>query len=72
MKEKIFALIENTLELEAGTINENTMIEDVKGWDSLAHVLIIGALESELNISIPLDEAVEMTSVAELLEKAGL
>ncbi len=72
MKEKIFALIENTLELEAGTINENTMIEDVKGWGSLAHVLIIGALESELNISIPLDEAVEMTSVAELLEKAGL
>lgn len=72
MKEKIFALIENTLELEAGTINENTMIEDVKGWDSLAHVLIIGALESELGISIPLDEAVEMTSVAELLEKAGL
>lgn len=72
MKEKIFALIENTLELEAGTINENTMIEDVKGWDSLAHVLIIGALESELGISIPLEEAVELTSVAELLKKAGL
>ena len=72
MKEKIFALIENTLELEAGTINENTVIEDVEGWDSLAHVLIIGALESELGISIPLEEAVELTSVAELLKKAGL
>lgn len=72
MREKIIELIENTLNLEHGTITENTKIEDVEGWDSLAHVLIIGSLESELGISIPLDEAVELTSVSELFEKAGV
>ena len=72
MREKIIELIENTLNLEHGTINENTKIEEVEGWDSLAHVLIIGSLESELGISIPLDEAVELTSVSELFEKAGV
>lgn len=72
MREKIIALIESTLNLEAGTINESTKIEEVEGWDSLAHVLIIGELESNLGISIPLDEAVEITSMEELFEKAGV
>ena len=72
MRDKIIEVIESTLELPAGTIKEDTKIEDVEGSDSLAHVLIIGALESDLGISIPLDEAIEITSVAELFEKAGV
>lgn len=72
MRDKIIALIERTLSLNAGTINYNTKIDEVDGWDSLAHVLIIGELESKLGISIPLDEAIEITSVAELFEKAGV
>lgn len=72
MKEKIIALIESTLGKATGTINENTKIDEVDGWDSLAHVLIIGELESQLSISIPLDEAIEITSVSDLFEKAGI
>ena len=70
MKEKIIALIEEILKVPAGTITEDTMIADVEQWDSLAHVLIIGELESRLGISIPLDEAIELTGMKELLEKA--
>ena len=47
------------------------MIADVEEWDSLAHVMIIGELEG-IGVSIPLEEAVEITSVAELFEKAGI
>ena len=72
MREKIISSIESTLNLEPRLINEDTKIEDVEGWDSLAHVLIIGELESSLGISIPLDEAIEITSVGELFEKAGV
>ena len=72
MREKIIALIEKTLNLNEGTLGEETRIEDVDGWDSLAHVLIIGDLESSLGISIPLDEAIEITTVGELFEKAGV
>jgi acyl carrier protein len=46
-------------------------MEDVEEWDSLMHVMIIGELESRLGISIPLEEAAEMESVREILEKAG-
>ena len=59
MKEKIIKLIEDVLKVPAGTITEDTMIEDVEQWDSLAHVMIIGQLEEELGVSIPLDEAID-------------
>lgn len=72
MKEKIIALIEEVLNVPAGTITETTLMEDVEEWDSLAHVMLIGELEGRLGIRIPLEEAIELTGVAELLEKAGV
>ena len=72
MRERIIALIEDRLNLPKGSIDEDTKIEEVEGWDSLAHVLIIGELESNLGISIPLDEAIDITTVRELFEKAGV
>lgn len=71
MKEKIILLIEDILKVPSGTITEDTIIEDVEQWDSLAHVMIIGELEEQLKITIPLDEAIEISSMKELLEKAG-
>ena len=71
MKEKIISLIEEALNLPAGSITVDTMITDVEEWDSLAHVMIIGELEEKLGISISLDEAIEVMGVRDLLEKAG-
>ena len=70
-KEQIIALIEKALNVPAGTITEYTMIADIEEWDSLAHVMIIGELEEKLGISVPLEDAVELTGVRELLEKCG-
>ena len=72
MKEKIIALMEEIFQVPAGTVTEQTTADDLEEWDSLAHVMLIDALSSELGISIPLDEAVELFSVAEIFEKAGL
>ncbi len=71
MQEKIIALMEEVLQVPEGTVTRDTRIEDVEQWDSLAQVMIIGELEERLGIVIPLEEAVEITSVRELLEKAG-
>lgn len=72
MREKIIALIEEVLMVPAGTITEDTVMEDVEEWDSLAHVMIIGELEEKLGISISLDEAIEITSVKDIFDKAGV
>lgn len=71
MQEKIIALIEELLKVPAGTVTIDTRIEDVEEWDSLMHVMIIGELEERLGVVIALDDAVELTGVRELLEKAG-
>ena len=71
MKIKILELIEEVLQVPAGTVTEDTVMEDLEEWDSLAHVMIIGQLE-ELGISIDLEDAAEITSVREILEMAGL
>ncbi|MBO4290836.1 MAG: acyl carrier protein [Lachnospiraceae bacterium] len=68
MKEKIIALIEEVLQVPAGTVNEATMAEELDEWDSLAQVMMIGELESRLGISIPLDEAMEIKGVADILK----
>ena len=68
MKEKIIALITEVLMVPEGTVTEATLMEDLEEWDSLAHVMIIGELEEKLGISIPLDEAVELTGVADILK----
>ena len=71
IQDEIIAVIEELLKVPAGTITIDTQIADVEEWDSLAHVMLIGELESRSDISIPLDDAIELTSVKELLEKAG-
>ena len=71
MQEQIIKIIEDILKLQPGSINRDTKIEDIEAWDSLAHVMIIGAIEEELKVLIPLDVAVELESVEQLLEAAG-
>ena len=50
----------------------DTTMDDLEEWDSLAHVMLIGELEEKLGIEIDLDEAAEITTVREILEKAGV
>lgn len=69
MERKIIELIEEVVGVPAGTITEDTLIEDIEEWDSLAHVMLIGELEERLGISIPVEDAIELTGVRELLEK---
>ena len=39
-------------------------IENVKGWDSMAHVGLILALQQEFDVSISPAEAIELTDIA--------
>ena len=72
MIEEVLELITQILQVEQGFITIDTKIDDVEQWDSLAHVMIIGELEDKMGIKIALDDAIELKSVSELLEKAGI
>lgn len=61
-------------------LNENADVTEVRRgtephWDSLAHVLLVAAIESEFNVSLDAAEMLQLTSykVAEgLLQAKGL
>lgn len=72
MKKEILALMAEVLQVPEDMITEDTRMDDLEEWDSLAHVMLIGELESQLGISLSVDEAVEITSVKELLELCGV
>ena len=79
--EKAIAELRKTggvLEVPAASIGEDSSTDTVPGWDSLRHMNLILALEEEFSVTIPDDEAGNLTSyplirlvIAELLEAAG-
>lgn len=70
MTEKIIQIVAEILNMDTAALNENTKIEEVEKWDSLAHVMIIEAIENKLGKSIPIDKAMDITSMKELIEAA--
>ena len=62
MKEKILRLIEEILQVPEGRVTENTLMEELEEWDSVAQVMIIGELESRLGVRVDLEAAMEMST----------
>lgn len=69
VKEKIISIITEILQVQEGVVTEETRMEELEEWDSLAQVLIIGELEARLGLAIPLEDAMEMTGVRDFLER---
>ena len=45
-------------------LTDDLSIDTVEGWDSMAHVALIMALQKEFNITITPAQAIELTDVA--------
>ncbi len=64
---KIFEIIKNTFPNSTKNINTNTTANDVDEWDSLGHIMLIQAIETEFNIQFNLDELLEFNSVGDII-----
>jgi acyl carrier protein len=53
---------------EIGKFTEDLSIDSVPGWDSMAHVGLILALQKEFGVSIPPIDALELTSVKNIIK----
>ena len=49
-------------------VSDTTSAVDIEGWDSLAHINILAAVQDEFKISFDLDEIVVMNNVGEMLD----
>ena len=50
------------LEIPADSIGEETSMDTVEAWDSIKHMNLVLALEDEFGVSIPDEDAANITS----------
>jgi len=50
------------LRVPVESIGEDTSMDTVKGWDSLRHMNLVLAIEEEFKVSIPDEDAANITS----------
>ncbi len=66
--EKLREIISEAVDNEELVITDTTVATDVKGWDSLAQVLIIGELQNELGVRFTSSEISGYANVGELVD----
>ena len=66
-KQEIFQLISQTLKVSPDIITEELAMGDIEQWDSLAHVNLLASVEKQFNITLDIDQALEIESVEDVI-----
>jgi acyl carrier protein len=66
-KARIIAIIAEAAGTAPDQICENSQLDEIPGWSSLAHLMVLSTLMEELQIDIPIEKALTITSVADFL-----
>lgn len=61
---KLKSVIATVLEIEPTEIDENSSMDTIEAWDSIKHMDLILSLEEEFGVSVPDEEAGDLTSYA--------
>ena len=68
---KIHVIFKKVFENDRLEITKETGNNDIDGWNSLSHALLIEALEKEFNITFEFDEVLNMHNVGEIYQTLG-
>lgn len=66
MREQLNKIFQQAFGVE--TIEDSMAIENVEGWDSMAHVGLIMELQKVFKVSISPVDAIELTSVEKIIK----
>lgn len=61
-EEDIKNVMNAILDVDVNTIDENSSMDNVENWDSIGHMNLVLALEDRFEITIPDEEAGNITS----------
>lgn len=61
-EDKLKQVVADVLEVDVATIDADFSMDTVEAWDSLRHMTLVLAIEDAFGISIPDDEAGNITS----------
>jgi acyl carrier protein len=63
LRTRLYATIETTLGVAPGTVNDESSPESIASWDSLNHLNLVMAVESEFGISLTPQDVIDMRNV---------
>jgi len=67
--ERLNGVVSDTLDLDTVSLQPSTTAADVDGWDSLAHIQIIVAIERSFGIRLRVGEMASIANVGELVSR---
>lgn len=68
MLEKLLPIFRNVFDDDELLIDETTTASDVDGWDSLAHIRLIVAIEKSFNLHFSAAEISDVENVGQMAE----
>lgn len=68
LAKQVRKIIAETFNIDEGEIANETTADDVDGWDSLAHTILMVRLQRNLNLTIPETLAANSETVGALIE----
>lgn len=75
MEEKIKQIVSSVLNISQADINDQTAMANIPVWDSLMHLSLVEALESNFSMRFTIEEITQLTSykkIKEILAAKGL
>jgi acyl carrier protein len=67
-KDDVKALVANTLGVAIDQIQDELAVGDIPEWDSLAHMRIITALETDLGVVLDIEQTLDIEDVDDIVE----
>lgn len=68
---QFFRLLDDLLELDAGTFKSDTVLASIPQWDSLALIGFIALLDQHFGLSVPAVKILECRTAGDLAKLAG-
>lgn len=69
--ERISPIFREYFEDDSLTLADTTTAGDVEGWDSLAHISLVVAIEKEFGIQLGVKHSTNLKNVGELVDAIG-
>lgn len=66
--ERLNEVFRDVFDDDSITVNESTTAEDIEDWDSLNHITLIDAVESEFGVRFTMGEVSGMKNVGEMAQ----
>ncbi|ARM31364.1 acyl carrier protein [Prosthecochloris sp. HL-130-GSB] len=67
-EERFVKVFSESLEIDSSSVVDELQYNSIPEWDSIAHMALVAALESEFDIMMDTDDIIDMSSVKKAKE----